>query len=267
MAAVLHQPAHRRDGDLDPHGDRRRRRDGAAAGRAVSRTSRRPRSSCTATYAGADALTLEQSVATPIEQQMSGVDNMIYMYSINASSGSQMQLRVDFDVTTDPNTDQVLDQMRYAQAAVAAAARRGEPVGVTVKKSVDQPAGALRALLAEGHLRRALPRQLRLHQHQRPDDARAGRRPGADLRRRPVRDAALGQSRHAGEARHHRQRDRRARMQAQNTVNPAGQIGGEPVPPGPGVHLHGARAGPPGEPSRSSRTSWCAPSPTARWSG
>ena len=41
-----------------------------------------------AVYVGADAQTLEQSVATPIEQQMSGVDNMNYMYSINASDGS-----------------------------------------------------------------------------------------------------------------------------------------------------------------------------------
>ena len=38
-------------------------------------------------YTGADALTIEQSVAAPIEQQMSGVDNMNYMYSINANSG------------------------------------------------------------------------------------------------------------------------------------------------------------------------------------
>src|SRR5919109_415491 len=70
-----------------------------------------------ATYVGADALTLEQSVATPIEQQMSGVDNMIYMYSLNQSAGSQMQLRVNFDVTTDPSYDQVLTNLRYAQAS------------------------------------------------------------------------------------------------------------------------------------------------------
>src|SRR5437899_12620589 len=53
-----------------------------------------------ATYVGADALTLEQSVATPIEQQLQGVDNMISMNSINTSSG-RMRLRLDFDVCTD----------------------------------------------------------------------------------------------------------------------------------------------------------------------
>ena len=56
------------------------------------------------TYVGADALTVEQSVATPIEQQMSGVDRMNYMYSTNANNGA-MRLIVNFDVATDPNTD------------------------------------------------------------------------------------------------------------------------------------------------------------------
>ena len=66
-----------------------------------------PEIAVNATYVGADALTVEQAVATPIEQQMSGVDHMNYMYSLNASDGS-MQLTVDFDNTTDPNIDQVL---------------------------------------------------------------------------------------------------------------------------------------------------------------
>src|SRR5260370_40561343 len=68
----------------------------------------------TANYSGADARTVEQSVATPIEQQMSGVDNMNYMCSVNANSG-QMVLTVNFDLATDPNTDQILAQMRQTQ--------------------------------------------------------------------------------------------------------------------------------------------------------
>ena len=69
-----------------------------------------------ATYTGADAQTIEQSVATPIEQQMSGVDDMNYMYSINSNDG-RMVLTVNFDIATDPNTDQILTQLRQSQAA------------------------------------------------------------------------------------------------------------------------------------------------------
>src|SRR6266576_805544 len=58
-----------------------------------------------ATYPGADAQTVEQSVATPVEQQMSGVDNMNYMYSNNANNG-QMTLTVNFDIKTDQSTHQ-----------------------------------------------------------------------------------------------------------------------------------------------------------------
>src|SRR5271169_4060494 len=75
-----------------------------------------PEIAVNATYVGADALTVEQSVATPIEQQMSGVDHMEYMYSLNANNGT-MKLTVDFNVKTDANTDQILSQMRQNQAA------------------------------------------------------------------------------------------------------------------------------------------------------
>ena len=92
----------------------------------------------TARYPGADAVTLEQSVATPIEQQMSGVDKMLYMYSLNQAAGSQMQLRVNFDVTTDPNTDQILVQMRYSQAA-SQVPLDVQQYGVTIKKSTTSP--------------------------------------------------------------------------------------------------------------------------------
>src|SRR5438445_9097113 len=67
------------------------------------------------TYTGADAVTIEQSVSTPLEQQMNGVDKMLYMQSTNANDGTE-QLTVTFDVDTDVNTDQVNVQNRVAQA-------------------------------------------------------------------------------------------------------------------------------------------------------
>jgi len=67
------------------------------------------------TYVGGDAQTLAESVATPIEEQMSGVDNMNYMYSISANNGV-MRMGVNFDVKTDPNIDQVLAQLRENQS-------------------------------------------------------------------------------------------------------------------------------------------------------
>src|SRR6267143_4641464 len=89
------------------------------------------------TYVGADALTVEQSVATPIEQQLQGVDNMIYMSSINSSSGL-MRLRVDFAVGTDPNIDQVLSQMRYTQAE-SQLPGDVRNYGITLRKSPTSP--------------------------------------------------------------------------------------------------------------------------------
>src|SRR5260370_22592333 len=65
-----------------------------------------------ATIVGADANTLEQAVATPIEQQVNGVDNMDYMYSLNATGNSQVSLNADFDLKTDPNIDLILLQSR-----------------------------------------------------------------------------------------------------------------------------------------------------------
>src|SRR5690348_8168912 len=90
-----------------------------------------------ANYVGADAQTIEQSVATPIEQQMSGVDNMNYMYSINANNGL-MRMFVNFDLATDPNIDHVLTQLRYAQAESQLPADVRN-YGVTVQKSLSAP--------------------------------------------------------------------------------------------------------------------------------
>ncbi|GKS59353.1 multidrug efflux RND transporter permease subunit [Nitrospira sp.] len=90
-----------------------------------------------ANYVGADALTVEQSVATPLEQQMSGVDQMLYMYSVNGSNG-QTNLRVAFDVASDPNVDQLLTQMRYAQAE-SQLPNEVRSYGVTIRKSSGVP--------------------------------------------------------------------------------------------------------------------------------
>src|ERR1700689_4092780 len=89
------------------------------------------------TFLGGDAQTLAQSVATPIEEQMAGVDNMNYMYSVSANNGI-MRMGVNFDVKTDPNVDQVLAQLRedQAQAQLPADVRN---YGITLLKSPTSP--------------------------------------------------------------------------------------------------------------------------------
>src|SRR5580692_12270699 len=90
-----------------------------------------------ATYAGADAKTLLQAVSTPLEQQITGVDNMLYMYSVNANNG-QATVYVDFDVKTNPDTDQILTQLRVSQAQSQLPAQVNT-AGVTVQKSLTSP--------------------------------------------------------------------------------------------------------------------------------
>jgi hydrophobic/amphiphilic exporter-1 (mainly G- bacteria), HAE1 family len=89
------------------------------------------------TFLGGDAQTLAQSVATPIEEQMSGVDNMNYMYSVSANNGV-MRMGVNFDVKTDPNIDQVLAQLRERQAEAQLPASV-QQYGVTLLKSPSSP--------------------------------------------------------------------------------------------------------------------------------
>lgn len=182
-----------------------------------------------ATYPGADAVTVEQSVATPIEQQMSGVDNMSYMYSNNANNG-QMTLTVNFDVKTDPSTDQILAQMRTNQA------NSQLPVdvvnyGVTVQKSTAAPLMLVNLYSPNGTYDNIF---LANYSYINLND-QLTRVPGI------ASVTVFGAGQYA--MRCWVRPDKLAKMnvtvpeivkaiQTQNTVNPAGQIGGEPVPNG-----------------------------------
>src|SRR5437660_3100868 len=180
-------------------------------------------------YTGADALTIEQSVAAPIEQQMSGVDNMNYMYSINANSGD-IRLIVNFDVATDPNIDHVLTQIRVSQAQSQLPADVIN-YGITVKKSTTaplmlislySPKGSYDGVFLANYGSINLVDQLT-------------RVPGIGI------DQVFGAGQYA--MRLWVQPDQLAKLgitvpdiitavQKQNTVNPAGQVGSEPIPSG-----------------------------------
>jgi hydrophobic/amphiphilic exporter-1 (mainly G- bacteria), HAE1 family len=183
-----------------------------------------------ATYVGADAETLEQSVATPIEQQMSGVDNMNYMYSLNATANGQMTMIVDFDVKTDPNQDLILAQMRETQAASQLPADVNN-YGITVQKSVISPLmliglysphGTYDALFLANYayinLHDPLTRSYGIGIVQIFGAGQYAMRMWV----KPDQLAKLGIT----------VTDIINAIQVQNTVNPAGQVGGEPAPKG-----------------------------------
>src|SRR5213594_525902 len=182
-----------------------------------------------ANYVGADSETVEQSVATPIEQQMSGVDNLNYMYSLNAANG-QMTMIVDFDVKTDPNTDLILTQMRQTQAASQL------PVdvtnyGVTVQKSVTAPLMVIGLYSPHGTY----------------DAQFLANYSYINLNDQLTRVPGIGNVQVFGAGQYAMRLwvkpDQLSKLgitvpevvsaiQAQNTVNPAGQVGAEPIPKG-----------------------------------
>src|SRR6516162_2943821 len=182
-----------------------------------------------ATDPGSDAVTVEQSIATPIEQQVSGVDNMNYMYSLNANSG-QMRLRVNFDESTDPKTDQILTQMRQAQAS-GQLPPEVTAQGVSVQKSFAAPLMLIALRSVDGRYDSAF---LTNYAYINLND-QLTRAPGISNVQ------VFGSGPYA--IRIWVRPDQLARfnvtvpdivnaVQQQNTVNPVGEAGGEPVPSG-----------------------------------
>jgi HAE1 family hydrophobic/amphiphilic exporter-1 len=189
-----------------------------------------PEVQVSAVYTGADAQTIEQSVATPIEQQMSGVDNMNYMYSLNATANGQMRLIVDFDVKTDPNIDLVLAQLRQSLAS-SQLPSEVNAYGVTVQKTLTAPLmlislnsphgtydGRFLSNYAYINLNDQLTRVPGIGSVQIFGSGPYAMR----LWVRPDRLAKLGIT----------VPEIVNALQTQNVVNPAGQIGSEPVPKG-----------------------------------
>src|SRR6266849_3910917 len=180
-----------------------------------------------AIYVVADAQTLEQSVATPIEQQINGVDNVNYMYSLNATGNSQTTMVVDFDLKTDPNTDLILTQSRE-QLAAGQLPPDVNTYGVTIRKSVTAPLMLVGLFSPNGTY----------------DTKFLGNYAYINLNDPIARLYGVGQTQVFGAGQYAMrlwvQPDKLAKLgitvtdivnavQAQNTVNPAGQVGGEPA--------------------------------------
>src|ERR1700680_2411441 len=181
-----------------------------------------------ASFVGADAQALEQSVATPIEQQINGVDNMNYMYSLNATANSQTTMVADFDLKTDPNTDLILTQSRE-QLASCHLPPDVNSFGVTIRKSVTAPLMLVSLFSPKGTF----------------DTTFLGNYAYINLNDPIARLYGVGQTQVFGAGQYAMRLwvkpDQLAKLgitvsdvlntiQAQNTVNPAGQVGGEPAP-------------------------------------
>ena len=188
-----------------------------------------PQIQTTAVYTGADALTVEASVATPIEEQVNGAKNMIYMQSINGNDGS-MTLQVSFETGTDVDLDQVQVQNRLVPGDLEPACR-GQQLWADYAADGRHPVAGVYHKFAEPDLGATfLANYVAINVED-------------ELARIP----GIGQVKVFGASNYAMRiwvapdilsklqltvTDLENAIAAQNVVNPAGQIGGEPAPPG-----------------------------------
>ncbi|MGO9062110.1 MAG: efflux RND transporter permease subunit [Candidatus Binataceae bacterium] len=188
-----------------------------------------PQIQTTATYPGADALTMEQSVATPIEEQVNGAKNMIYMQSINGNDGTTT-LQVSFAVGTNVDLDQVQVQNRLSQATASLPAAVNN-YGLVTQQTVGIPLLVFAISSPHGTWSQNF----------------LANYVAINIKDELARVPGIGQVQLMG-ASNYAMRvwvapDKLAKLQltladivnalsAQNVVNPAGTIGGEPAPPG-----------------------------------
>jgi HAE1 family hydrophobic/amphiphilic exporter-1 len=180
-------------------------------------------------FPGADAVTVEQSVATPLEQQMNGVEDELYMQSVNANDGT-ITLRVTFDVGTDRNADQVNAQNRVSQAVPSLPADVNA-FGLTYRKTQGTPLMLISLFSPKGTYPGLFLGNYAL----------------INVNDALYRVAGVGQVNNFGASEYSMRvwvkpdqmaslsltvADLLKAIQQQNTVNPSGQIGAEPAPPG-----------------------------------
>jgi multidrug efflux pump len=181
------------------------------------------------TFPGADAVTVEQSVATPLEQQMNGVEDELYVQSVNASDGT-INLRVTFDVGTDRNADQVNAQNRVTQA-LPNLPPEVNTFGLTYRKTQGTPLLLISLYSPKGTYPNLFLGNYAL----------------INLNDALYRVPGVGQVNNFGASEYTMRiwvkpdllaklgltvSDLTRAVQQQNAVNPAGQIGAEPAPPG-----------------------------------